>query len=198
VAPTDTVETIDNIISELSEREQLVIHMRFEEGLFLDECAKRIGVTRGRAGEILKRAETRIKYKYDRLRLGDGKYGTIIGMQRRLEDDLEIKIKREIIEKLDCRIESLAALIKDAYNTINGAEEKQKESTSYVRLLRYTPLENLELSVRSYNCLKRAGYKCLNDFCDKTLTDIKKIRNIGRKSYEEIIEKLTEVGICLE
>ncbi|WP_308293111.1 DNA-directed RNA polymerase subunit alpha, partial [Oenococcus oeni] len=54
------------------------------------------------------------------------------------------------------------------------------------------PIEELELSVRSFNCLKRAGINTIEDLTDKTLHDMGEVRNLGRKSLEEIIQKLAE------
>ncbi|OIL33681.1 DNA-directed RNA polymerase subunit alpha [Oenococcus oeni] len=56
------------------------------------------------------------------------------------------------------------------------------------------PIEELELSVRSFNCLKRAGISTIEDLTDKTLHDMGEVRNLGRKSLEEIIQKLAERG----
>ncbi|MFV8763666.1 DNA-directed RNA polymerase subunit alpha [Oenococcus oeni] len=56
------------------------------------------------------------------------------------------------------------------------------------------PIEDLELSVRSFNCLKRAGINTIEDLTDKTLHDMGEVRNLGRKSVEEIIQKLAERG----
>ncbi|EJN99729.1 DNA-directed RNA polymerase subunit alpha [Oenococcus oeni] len=56
------------------------------------------------------------------------------------------------------------------------------------------PIEDLELSVRSFNCLKRAGINTIEDLTDKTLHDMGEVRNLGRKSLEEIIQKLAERG----
>ncbi|MDN6901030.1 DNA-directed RNA polymerase subunit alpha [Oenococcus sicerae] len=59
---------------------------------------------------------------------------------------------------------------------------------------RKEPIEELELSVRSFNCLKRAGINTIEDLTDKTLHDMGEVRNLGRKSLEEIIQKLSERG----
>jgi len=48
----------------------------------------------------------------------------------------------------------------------------------------------LELSVRAYNCLKRAGINTIADLLDKTIDDLGKVRNLGKKSIDEIEEKL--------
>lgn len=56
-------------------------------------------------------------------------------------------------------------------------------------------IEELELSVRSYNCLKRAGISTVGELCDKTQEDMMKVRNLGRKSLDEVTEKLSEMGL---
>ena len=57
------------------------------------------------------------------------------------------------------------------------------------------PIEELDLSIRSYNCLARAGIKTVEDLMKKTDEEIRNIRNFGKKSYDEIIEKMQSVGI---
>ncbi|CAK8054709.1 DNA-directed RNA polymerase subunit alpha [Eupransor demetentiae] len=57
------------------------------------------------------------------------------------------------------------------------------------------PIEDLDLSVRSYNCLKRAGINTITELTDRTEPDMMKVRNLGRKSLDEIQEKLTEMGL---
>lgn len=58
-------------------------------------------------------------------------------------------------------------------------------------------IDELELSVRSYNCLKRAGINTVEELCNKTSEDMMKVRNLGRKSLEEVLTKLKELGLSL-
>ena len=58
-------------------------------------------------------------------------------------------------------------------------------------------IDELELSVRSYNCLKRAGINTVAELCDKSPDDMMKVRNLGRKSMEEVEQKLSELGLSL-
>ena len=58
-------------------------------------------------------------------------------------------------------------------------------------------IDELELSVRSYNCLKRAGINTVEELCNKTSEDMMKVRNLGRKSLEEVLSKLKELGLSL-
>lgn len=68
-------------------------------------------------------------------------------------------------------------------------EEDQKE-----KVLEMT-IEELDLSVRSYNCLKRAGINSVQELADKSEDDMMKVRNLGRKSLEEVKNKLTDLGL---
>ena len=58
-------------------------------------------------------------------------------------------------------------------------------------------IDELELSVRSYNCLKRAGINTVQELTNKTSEDMMKVRNLGRKSLEEVLAKLKELGLEL-
>ena len=59
-------------------------------------------------------------------------------------------------------------------------------------------IEDLDLSVRSFNCLKRAGIDTVGDLVDKTEDDMMKVRNLGRKSLDEVKKKLQELGLALK
>jgi len=58
-------------------------------------------------------------------------------------------------------------------------------------------IDELELSVRSYNCLKRAGINTVEELTNRTSEDMMKVRNLGRKSLEEVLNKLKELGLEL-
>ena len=59
-------------------------------------------------------------------------------------------------------------------------------------------IDELELSVRSFNCLKRAGINTVEELCNHTPEDMMKVRNLGRKSLEEVLAKLKELGLELK
>ena len=58
-----------------------------------------------------------------------------------------------------------------------------------------TPIEEIEFSVRAYNCLKRANINTVQDLIDKKESEVAKIRNLGKKSFKEIIDKVNEMGL---
>jgi DNA-directed RNA polymerase subunit alpha len=72
----------------------------------------------------------------------------------------------------------------------------EKEETKKEKVLEMT-IEELDLSVRSYNCLKRAAIHTVEDLINKTEEDMMKVRNLGRKSLEEVVQKMEALGLSL-
>ena len=72
----------------------------------------------------------------------------------------------------------------------------EKEDNEKEKVLEMN-IDELELSVRSYNCLKRAGINTVEELCNRTSEDMMKVRNLGRKSLEEVLGKLKELGLQL-
>ena len=78
-----------------------------------------------------------------------------------------------------------------------GVDDENDEVEERVRQILNTPVEELELSVRSSNCLKNANIKTIGDLTRKTEDDIAKTRNFGKKSLQEIKDKLKEWNLGL-
>ena len=72
----------------------------------------------------------------------------------------------------------------------------EKEDNEKEKVLEMN-IDELELSVRSYNCLKRAGINTVEELTNRTAEDMMKVRNLGRKSLEEVLAKLKELGLQL-
>ena len=79
----------------------------------------------------------------------------------------------------------------DSSDVVVDREESQREKMMEMSI------EELDLSVRSYNCLKRAGINTVEDLANKTEEDMMKVRNLGRKSLEEVLNKMAELGLVL-
>ena len=89
-------------------------------------------------------------------------------------------------------------LFVDLTETAKKAEVmSEKEDNEKEKVLEMN-IDELELSVRSYNCLKRAGINTVEELCDRTSEDMMKVRNLGRKSLEEVLAKLKELGLSLK
>ena len=72
-------------------------------------------------------------------------------------------------------------------------EQEEDETTKVLSM----SIEDLELSVRSSNCLRRAGINSVEELCNKTSDDMMKVRNLGKKSLDEVLLKLKEMGLHL-
>ena len=81
----------------------------------------------------------------------------------------------------------------NAKNTEIMVEKEEGKKEKVLEL----SIEELDLSVRSYNCLKRAGINTVEDLANKTEEDMMKVRNLGRKSLEEVLKKMEELGLAL-
>ena len=81
----------------------------------------------------------------------------------------------------------------DAYEGDIMVEKDDKEGSKILEMT----IEELDLSVRSFNCLKRAGINTVKDLTEKTEDEMMKVRNLGRKSLEEVINKLESLGYGL-
>jgi len=84
-------------------------------------------------------------------------------------------------------------LSKDVTNTSTIVDKPSESKSTQLDMT----IEELDLSVRSFNCLKRAGINTVEDLVNRTEEDMMKVRNLGRKSLEEVINKLTAMGLSL-
>ena len=82
-------------------------------------------------------------------------------------------------------------------NGVINAQEAVSLAAKVEKVLEMT-IEELDLSVRSFNCLKRAGINTVEDLINKSEDDMMKVRNLGRKSLEEVVEKLNSLGFQLQ
>lgn len=90
----------------------------------------------------------------------------------------------------------LALFIDLSDNAKNTEIMAEKEESKKEKVLEMS-IEELDLSVRSYNCLKRAGINSVDDLANKTEEEMMKVRNLGRKSLEEVLNKMAELGLAL-
>jgi DNA-directed RNA polymerase subunit alpha len=124
--------------------------------------------------------------------------------QRSDYDKLVLELWTDGTIKPDEALAEAAKIAKDHFSVfINfdennvGVEEDFDEDDERIRQILNTPVEELEISVRSSNCLKNANIKTIGELTRKTEDDIAKTRNFGKKSLQEIKEKLKEWNLSL-
>ncbi len=81
-------------------------------------------------------------------------------------------------------------------SNVSGLMQEKKVDTIAKKL--ETPIEEVEFSVRAYNCLKRAGVHTIQDLVDKKEIEVTKIRNLGKKSLKEVIDKVADLGLTFK
>jgi len=125
-------------------------------------------------------------------------------VQRNDYDKLELEIWTDGTIRPEDALAESAKIAKDHFSVfINfdensfGVEDDLDEDDERIRQILNTPVEELELSVRSSNCLKNANIKTIGELTRKTEDDIAKTRNFGKKSLQEIKEKLKEWNLSL-
>lgn len=153
----------------LTERERYVLFRRYHDNLTLRQIATENNVTQERIRQVIARSIRKLRHP-----------------QRVMDYTCVTKAE---YNNLKTRYDNL----KSVYN-----KKYCDESNQEVYPLYDMTLEELELSVRSYNCLRRAGIKNLKDITDKTELEIRRVRNLGKKSVKEITDKLSELGVSFK
>ena len=120
---------------------------------------------------------------YDKLTLDVFTNGT-------LEPDEAVSLAAKVLS------EHLNSFIDLSENAKTAEIMVEKEDNEKEKVLEMN-IDELELSVRSYNCLKRAGINTVEELTNRTSEDMMKVRNLGRKSLEEVLAKLKELGLSL-
>ncbi len=104
-------------------------------------------------------------------------------------------------EAISIAAKTMSELLEDFIGLTDRAKNEQilvvKEEDERDRVLDMT-IEELDLSVRSYNCLKRAGINMVHELVEKTEEDMMKVRNLGKKSLEEVQAKLADLSLSLK
>lgn len=163
----------------LTERENKVLQMRYEWGMSLEEVGKELGVTR----ERIRQVETRAIRKM-RMRKLDIMCAPAIAYRKELSDN---EVLRNQVNYLQSELDR-----------IRGISELPRDEADKKRSIMETSIDELNLSIRSYNCCKRAGINTLGDLSMKTLDDMYHVRNLGRRSMQEIEQKMAEYGLSFK
>jgi DNA-directed RNA polymerase subunit alpha len=136
----------------------------------------------------------KVKYNVEPTRIGQrSDYDKLI---LELWTDGTIGPEEALIEAAKIAKEHFALFV-NFDETSFGEDEELDEGDERIRQLMSTPVEELELSIRSSNCLKIANIKTIGELVRKTEDDINQTRNFGKKSLQEIKEKLQEWGLTL-
>ena len=170
-------------ISTLTEREEDVIKLRFKEGLTLRETGQRQNVTQERVRQIEAKAIRKLRHP----------------TRKRLMIATPLSEVQEMQERYNLLSREHELLVK-AMELIQGKATTPQsiEKMANAAVWMQTELEDLDLSVRTYNCLKRANKNTLRDLVEMRPSDLQKVRNLGRKSFDEVVNTLKRYGLSLK
>lgn len=149
-----------------TDRERHAFSLRCE-GFTLDEIGKDLGVSRARAGQIMRKVERKLKGNWMQY------YTVSIA-------DADKFIRREVNQQICKYI----------------ADDQKNESSKQGHTFNDFAAKS-NLSVRTYNCVRRAGIDTVEELIGKTTDEVISWKNFGRKSYEELVKALSEVGLSL-
>jgi len=170
----------------LTEREFIVLKLRNEQNLTLEETGKIFGVTRERVRQVETKALKKLENRREEIICED-----LWEQSEKLHEQYE----KELNE-----LEAFTTKIKDVNEWIkNNAPQDIKQIIEQAHKYNDSrPIDELNLSTRAYNCLKRARINTIQDLKEKSINDLIKVRNMGRKSLQEIISQLNGLKINLK
>lgn len=179
----DIYEFESYMISRLSDREIRCIEAKYRFGMTLEDTGKMFDVTRERIRQILARAQRKLRYKvYTCARVSQEDY-KLVKTQRAFIQDQYNKLLDFVMDTKNLTEDEITDILER--RVVSEALTDDKD------------ISELELSVRAYNCLKRSGIKTVSriieiDEASENSEWIFKVRNLGRKSVEEIRQRLLE------
>ena len=137
---------------------------------------------------------TKVNYTVEPTRVGDKTDFDKLTLEVWTDSTITARDAVSLGAKILCDHFALFTDLSDALGDKSTVVEKPTDSKSKVLEL---TIEELDLSVRSFNCLKRANINTVEDLISKTEDEMMKVRNLGRKSLEEVINKLAMMGLSL-
>lgn len=173
-----------NAYDRLAERERTVLEMRFLDGKTYEECGKHFNVTRERIRQVEQHAMRKLRGQALKMVMNPAEVFDEM-RSRALKAEAEVNAYRKKIKNI--------RKVLGCPDTGNIPEEPEEKTG-----IDDMSIEDLELSVRSYNCLYRANIRTVGALKKLTYERLRRVRNLGRKSVDEIVAKLKELGIELE
>ena len=187
--PVDVVDTIDEALNDMLHDESRYVEIRARILMFYyrDRLTYHdIGYLMGRSAETVR---TTIKTALRNMRITSPYIN--LGKRQKINE----KLVSEQLHQKNMNLIRLAILrIQNEMNPESSADESPNIEPIRPKISMDTDIMELDLSVRTFNCISRAGIHTVLDIFKRSKTDIAHIRNLGRKSYDELMDKLEELG----
>lgn len=188
---TNLEKALEN--SNLTDREVYCLKAYYKEVRNLESVSKSLNITRERVNQIIRKAIMKLKHSSKELLIqGKDKFELIsLNEKEEIIKEFKEKISYDLIIEWISNHEITEELLDICHSIINTYHNRPKEQEEIT-------IEDLDLSVRSYNCLKRWNIHTLKDLTSRTRDDMMKVRNLGRKSLKEVESKLKEIGLSFK
>ena len=176
-------------VDALPDRQRDVIRLRFKFLLTLDEIGKELKVTRERVRQVEAKALRELR------RPSVANKWRMVTLEEKIQVQDELKKMEYECEQLKLE---LKALLDARGEDGTSIEARGEDGTSIEARMEHIPLEDTGLSVRPYNCLRRYGVSFLDQLDGMQMSQFLKIRNLGKKSLEEILKVMESYGLRVE
>ncbi len=188
--PSDFEASLAYVLATLPERTAFCVTERYKNGKTYKEIGDEIGLTRERVRQIIAKALHQLAHHTRRIYLE-------LGVQGVIERKVYLARNAEFDDRLDAVVELLTDIAGRIKDMSDGemVSAMAKYSNERFSKQRQIPLEQLDLSVRSFNHLSRAGMHTVGDVLDTPTYDLMKVRNLGKKSLDEIKDKIHSMGL---
>jgi len=191
--PEDIKGTLAYVFAEtLTEREARVLLLRYLDKLTYEEVGKECGVTRERIRQIEQKALRKLRHPLRKNML-------ITGVRGAIRETRILDTDKEYMKRIDKAVMAVTEIARAATSApVEFCENLGAEKDKVLPLVLKKSAEELDLSVRAYNCLRRAGIKTIEDITKMSFEQLAKLRNMGEKTAMEVVEKLKKHGLNLE
>ncbi len=179
--------------SNLTDREIYCLKAYYKEVRNLESVGKYLNITRERVNQIIRKAIRKIEHSGKELLIqGKDKFELIsINEKEEIIKEFKEKIGYDLIIEWIRNHEITEELLELCHSILDAYSDRPIKHEDIT-------IEELDLSVRSYKCLKRCNIHTVRDLISKTRDDMMKVRNLGRKSLKEVELKLREMGLSFK
>jgi len=197
--PPDYKGSVEYVLyTYLTERETMILHKYYRDGMNFEQIGKECSVTRERIRQIQMKAIRKLGHPIRQQYLIDGVCGAMFVKQKQTAEEL---VKSTLNETATC-LKRIAEDIKQiAYQAQTGAiiaqAEQVEEQAKKIGVNLSEPIEDMDFSVRTFNCLKRAGADTLGRITQKSRLELERLHDMGKKSVDEIEDYLHSKGLEL-
>lgn len=185
------------LMANLSDREADILRYRYRQSKTYDDLMPVFDLSRERIRQIEAKALRKMRKESCRKLL-------MMGLTGWLDNLIQEKAKRigrrMVNELLKERLDEAEAMMqeREAEKLRLAMEDEEVRQAGGKTHLDSIKIEELELTVRSFNALKRSSINTVGDITEKTYKELMKVRNLGKKSLDEIVQKITEMGLRLK